>query len=172
MGDESMSGYFEPFGKAIPAPHLLPPFARDSIASTESDLEAILAANTAKGQGCPLHKTHPKLNHASTKASGHHQQPKQLKGILKGGSSGGANHQLSSQGKITTNPVATATSTTVVVKKSANGGASSAVGKSSLGPNSGLAIYIIFSILNFLNVARSTAQWITQKCPFFTLLPA
>jgi len=139
MGDESMSGYFEPFGKAIPAPHLLPPFARDSIASTESDLEAILAANTAKGQGCPLHKTHPKLNHASTKASGHHQQPKQLKGILKGGSSGGANHQLSSQGKITTNPVATATSTTVVVKKSANGGASSAVGKSSLGPNSGTA---------------------------------
>lgn len=101
MGDESMSGYFEPFGKAIgpvsaASAALLPPYARDSIASTESDLEAILGTNPSKGQGCPLHKTHPKLNHSGTKGKAH-QHPKQLKGILKGGTM---------NGKITANPVA------------------------------------------------------------------
>ena len=124
VGDESMSGYFEPFGKAIgpPAPvsaasaALLPPFARDSIASTESDLEAILGTNPSKGQGCPLHKTHPKLNHSGGKgkAQNQQQQPKQLRGILKGGTM---------NGKITTNPVAS-----VVVTKATpaqSGGSSS-----------------------------------------------
>ena len=101
MGDESMSGYFEPFGKAVapPAAHLARGFVRDSIASTESDLEAILGSNPSKGQGCPLHKSHPKLQHNSTKKP----EVKQLKGILKGGS---MNKPVATAPSITTNPVA------------------------------------------------------------------
>ena len=158
-----MSGYFEPFGKSLPAP---PPPAgvtarnnqaknRDSIVSTESDLDSMLGMYSSGGtrrQSCPLHKTHPNLQHNSSKntlqndATGSASNPadvKHLKGILKGGSMNKPNDQLNGSyapttkiTSITTNPVATAalgihpsSQKTVIVS-------SSAYREKSLSPNS------------------------------------
>ena len=140
LGNESMSGYFEPFGKALPAP---PPPAgssfranqtknRDSIVSTDSDLDSILgmSSSNTRRQSCPLHKTHPMLQYNSSKnvpsKGGSHRhgifpgnaEVKHLKGILKGGSmnkpsdvlKGAVSIATTKLPSITTNPVATAVS--------------------------------------------------------------
>lgn len=131
-GEDSISSYCEPFGKALP-PLTSNNKNRDSIASTESDLEAILSDPTSRrsAAACPLHKL-------SSSMGGHHPKiisipkdthqpvvqvqkaPRALKGILKGGSmskSGVAGSPVaaSSSGQqppptsITTNPVASVT---------------------------------------------------------------
>ena len=167
LANESMSGYFEPFGKALPPP---PPPAgvtvrnnqaksRDSIVSTESDLDSMLGMYSSGGtrrQSCPLHKTHPNLQHNSSKntlqndanqrpreSASNSAEVKHLKGILKGGSMNKPNDQLNGSytpttkiTSITTNPVATAAveiypscQKTVIVS-------SSAYREKSLSPNS------------------------------------
>jgi hypothetical protein len=109
LGDDSLSGYFEPFGKALPpAPSDRDDVSgrgrdkcRDSIACSEADLELVLGAVGHKRQqlqqqqllACMLHskgqQQHPQQ-----------QQQKQLKGILKKESS------FSKSASITTNPTA------------------------------------------------------------------
>ena len=138
LANESMSGYFEPFGKALPPPP--PPTGnsqrtnqsknRDSIVSTESDLDSMLgtSSSSTRRQSCPLHKTHPMLQYSSSKnapsvgelhrqgISGPSAEVKHLKGILKGGSmnkpheTGKGAATTTKIPSITTNPVATAVS--------------------------------------------------------------
>ena len=140
LANESMSGYFEPFGKALPPPP--PPTGssfranqtknRDSIVSTESDLDSILgmSSSNTRRQSCPLHKTHPMLQYNSSKnvpsagvshrhgTSQGNAEVKHLKGILKGGSmnkpsdvgKGSVSIASTKLPSITTNPVATAVS--------------------------------------------------------------
>ena len=152
LANESMSGYFEPFGKALPPPPDLNGKGqrsnhtnnRDSIVSTESDLDSILGSTTSstRRQSCPLHKTHPMLQYHSSKNapsitelnrhghSGSSSEVKHLKGILKGGSMnkpnevGKATTSSTKLPSITTNPVALAvnvppnTQKTVIVTSS------------------------------------------------------
>ena len=136
LANESMSGYFEPFGKALPPPP--PPNGntqrtnhsknRDSIVSTESDLDSILgtSSSSTRRQSCPLHKTHPMLQYNSSKNvpcsnelnrqgnAGTSSEVKHLKGILKGGSMNKPNDAAKGSTtsaklpSITTNPVAAA----------------------------------------------------------------
>ena len=123
LANESMSGYFEPFGKALPPPpngitqRNNPSKNRDSIVSTESDLDSMLgiSSSSTRRQSCPLHKTHPMLQHNSSR-NAPSAEVKHLKGILKGGSmnkplevgkGAGSQAKLPS---ITTNPVAAAVS--------------------------------------------------------------
>ena len=110
MGDESLSGYFEPFGKALPPAPVDHNDAsnrrdkcRDSIACSEADLELVLGAVGHKRQQmqqqqqqlqCNLH------NSRGQQQQQQQQQQRQLKGILKKESS------FSKTASITTNPTA------------------------------------------------------------------
>ena len=94
LPEEPVGSYCEPFGKAVPPPPLPPgnkkrgggPRNRDSIVSVDSDMGGIMAAaatsnssatSSSSNGACPVHKP-PHV----TKS----EQPRQLKGILKGGS--------------------------------------------------------------------------------------
>jgi hypothetical protein len=109
-----MSGYFEPFGKALPpAPSQQQDQSgrreksRDSIACSEADLELVLGAIGHKRQqqqqqlACMLHNKAQQQHQLS-------QQQKQLKGILKKESS------FSKTASITTNPCANAANVIVI----------------------------------------------------------
>ena len=116
LGDDSMSGYFEPFGKALPpAPSNQHQDqsgrrekSRDSIACSEADLELVLGAIGHKRQqqqqqqlACMLHNKAQQQQQLS-------QQQKQLKSILKKESS------FSKTASITTNPCANAANVIVI----------------------------------------------------------
>jgi hypothetical protein len=117
--EDSFTAYCEPFGKALPpmtTSNHKNTCRPDSIASTDSDLDAILGSFGMEGAGrnsrppprkCPLHKN-PKIISIPADTSKPVVQvqkavayPKQLKGILKGGSMSKSNPTT-----ITTNPVA------------------------------------------------------------------
>lgn len=55
LGEDGIQGYCEPFGKALMAKKGA---VRDSIASTESDMESMLGMKTSRNPApvCPLHK--------------------------------------------------------------------------------------------------------------------
>ena len=121
-GDDSLTAYIEPFGKArppltsnnhkntcstSPTRHPRP----DSIASAvDADLEAIvsndgpLATSKIRGRpGCPVHKSGPKIisipaDNSAPPLVQVSKAPKQLKGILKGSKSHITTNPLSSSG--------------------------------------------------------------------------
>ena len=202
LANESMSGYFEPFGKSLPPP---PPPAgvtvrnnqaknRDSIVSTESDLDSMLGMYSSGGtrrQSCPLHKTHPNLQHNSSKntlqndatgSASTSAEVKHLKGILKGGSMNKPNDQLNGNytpttkiTSITTNPVATAavgihpsSQKTVIVsssayrEKSLSPNSSSTTSSPSPPPLAPLADYTGNRVGNNINDSKTHASY-TQK---------
>jgi hypothetical protein len=114
LGDDSMSGYFEPFGKSLPpGPSEQEDNSgrrencRDSIACSEKDLELVLGAIGQKRQqqqqqlACMLHNKQQQQQQQQ-------QKQKQLKGILKKESS------FSKTASITTNPCANATNVLVI----------------------------------------------------------
>ena len=122
LGDESMSGYFEPFGKALPpAPSAHEEGrrekCRDSIACSETDLELVMGAVGQKRQqmqqlaACNMHHAKGLLQQQHQQQQyqqqqHHQQQQKQLKGILKKESSFSKPTTTASLTSITTNPTA------------------------------------------------------------------
>jgi len=114
-GEDSLTAYIEPFGKAMPPltsnnhKNTCNPTRRpDSIASAvDSDLEAIVCGDgpfatsksSTRRKSCPVHKNGPKIiaipaDHSSPPPIQVSKAPKQLKGILK----------ASCKSNITTNP--------------------------------------------------------------------